>query len=472
MRQIKHQFSLYFMLLIVTAVVLFESLIIGYSAHFYRAELYSQLESQATSLIQTLQRGLSEASLEQQLARDTSLLTRFGGFRVQLYNAQGELLMDSSGNWSENPPVSGEIATALSGKPEKTGTEDQGGYISLTLPIHGSEQIEGVVRLSASTLPIQQQVKKMATYFLGIGAAVVVVTGVGAYILATTVTSPIQSLIRATRQMASGDFSNPPEAIYDDEIGELAESIAFFGSEIERREAEKNAMFSSVSHELRTPLTAIRGWAETLSDSSYKTDQEVMQEGLETISKEALRLTGLVEELLDYTRLSQVKMAFDFEETDLVDIVLTTVSTLKPKAAARGVCLDAAISEKAYDDLKLASAMVDGARLKQMCLNLLDNSIKFTPSGGRVQISLEAQEDFAVFCISDTGAGIEPEILPKVKERFVKGAHPESHLGLGLAICERIIQEHQGSWHIASELQKGTHITVHLPLIRNKESGV
>lgn len=468
MRQIKHQFSLYFMLLIVTAVALFESLIIGYSAHFYTDELYQQLNNQGQQLVQTLEMALPNQSLSQQLTSDTSLLTRFGGFRTQVYDAKGELIVDSSGNWQENAPEDSEISAALRGAAFKASSKASGGFISISLPLFSNANVEGVVRLSASTLPIQSQVKHMATYFLGIGLAVVVVTGIGAFILAATVTSPIQDLIKVTRRMAGGDFSTPPRAIYDDEIGELAESIAYFGSEIERRESEKNAMFSSVSHELRTPLTAIRGWAETLADGGYQSDQEVVKEGLDTISKEALRLTGLVEELLDYTRLSHAQMAFEYEETDLVDVLLTTVSALKPKAAARGVVLEAAVSAEAYEDLRLAQAVADGARLKQMCLNLLDNSLKFTPSGGRVSISLEAVANEAVICVSDTGAGIDPVLLPKVKERFVKGAHPESHLGLGLSICELIINQHRGSWHIASELQKGTEITVRLPLLRDE----
>lgn len=472
MRQIKHQFTLYFMLLIITAVILFESLIIGYSAHFYTNALYEQLESQGDKLIQTIERGLPEKSLEKLLAEDAGLLGRFGSYRTQIFDKRGQLVIDSSGSWQENPPGDRELSTALRGKTYRTVGKDSRDFISLSLPLITGDEVVGVLRLSASTQPIKSQVRHMAAYFLGIGLAVVIVTGIGAFILAATVTGPIQSLIKATRRMAGGDLTELPQAVYDDEIGELAESIAFFGSEIERRENEKNNMFSSVSHELRTPLTAIRGWAETLADGGYESDPEVVREGLTTISNEALRLTGLVEELLDFTRLSHAQMAFEFEETDLVDVLLTTVSALKPKAAARGIELEAAISEISYEDMGLATATADGARLKQMCLNLLDNSLKFTPRGGKVSISLEAVGQEALICVKDTGAGIDPLLLPKVSERFVKGSHPESHLGLGLSICELIIKAHGGSWHIASELQKGTEISVRLPLGRDEKMGL
>lgn len=469
MRQIKHQFTLYFMLLIVAAVVLFESLIIGYSSHFYTAELYAQLEGQGEKLAQSLERGLLESNLEKLLATDQGLLGRFGSFRTQVFDQNAQLVVDSSGSWQEHPPEERELSTALRGTPYRAVGKAGGGFISLNLPLSSGGEVVGVLRLSASTEPIKSQVRHMAIYFLAIGLAVIVVTGIGAFILAATVTEPIQSLIKATRRMAGGDLSELPQAVYEDEIGELAQSIAFFGSEIERREQEKNNMFSSVSHELRTPLTAIRGWAETLADGDYASDPEVVNEGLTTISKEALRLTGLVEELLDYTRLSQAQMAFVFEETDLVDVLLTTVSTLKPKAAARGIELEAAVSEASYEDMRLATVKADGARLQQLCLNLLDNSLKFTPRGGKVSISLEAVGQEALICVKDTGDGIDPQLLPTVSQRFVKGSHPESHLGLGLSICELIVKAHGGSWHIASELQKGTQISVRLPLVRDKK---
>lgn len=460
-RNIRNKFTLYYVLLICLSVVLFEALIIGYSGRFFYSQLGEQMKAQMTPLVNTLQKDIRSRELSAVLGSHSDLFSKSTGYEVQVYDKTGELLIYTYGEWNQIKDVKKDVATALRGGEDSWHGVDLDGrkVMTYSCPLMVNGQVEGVIRFVAPLQLIDKQIKRMATYFIGIGLLVILITSVGAYVLADTVTTPILNLIKVTRKMSTGDFSVQAVVEYDDEIGELAEGMNHLSAEIKKRDYLKNRMFSSVSHELRTPLTAIRGWAETLNDPMYTQGKEELEDGLGVIVQESARLQKMVEELLDFSRMMSIEFSYKLEETDLTDLIITTLNALKPKASSRKVALHFTEASK------MPLVRVDAHRFKQLLINLVDNALKFTPEEGCVEVMVSSNEDHFYLIVKDTGCGIAEEALPFVKERFYKGNHAGSHLGIGLALCDEIIKAHGGVWDIKSTLGKGTLIEMTFPRV-------
>jgi signal transduction histidine kinase len=227
--------------------------------------------------------------------------------------------------------------------------------------------------------------------------------------------------------------------------------------EILKNERLKDEFIASVSHELRTPLTSIKGWSIILNSSKLE-DEEEIKEGLEIIEQESDRLTFLVEDLLDFSKLSSGKVSIKKDFVDLKDILLNIKRQTMPRELKENIKLNLAVDED------LPKIFVDKNRLKQVLINILDNSFKFTPSGGNINVRAYLENQNIVIGLIDTGCGIPKEELPRVKEKFFKGMNANSKNGIGLSICDEIIKLHGGRLEISSELSKGTEVCIIIPL--------
>jgi signal transduction histidine kinase len=225
--------------------------------------------------------------------------------------------------------------------------------------------------------------------------------------------------------------------------------------EILRREQLKNDFISSVSHELRTPLTSIKGWAVTLKNGFE--DRHILLDGLEIIEKESDRLTLMVEELLDFSQFTAGKITLEKKPVDLPAVLEHIRKQLNPRAEREQLEFEVLYQSG------LPLLVTDENRLKQVFINLLDNAFKFTPPGGKVSLSVCYEEDTFRFRVRDTGCGIAEEELPQVKEKFFKGKSSKSRNGIGLSICEEIIQLMHGWMDITSRPNQGTEVLVSLP---------
>jgi signal transduction histidine kinase/CheY-like chemotaxis protein len=230
------------------------------------------------------------------------------------------------------------------------------------------------------------------------------------------------------------------------------------------READrlKDEFLAVLSHELRTPLNAILGYARLLRGgilSGEKADR-----GLETLERNATSLTRIVEDVLDVSRIVAGKIRLDVQPVELPLVIHNAVATVQPAADAKGVRVQTIV------DRRVGAVSGDPDRLQQVIWNLLANAVKFTPRNGRVQIRLERVNSHVEIVVSDSGAGIRPEFLPHVFERFRQGdsgpTRQTGGLGLGLSIVRNIIEMHGGSVHGASEGEgRGSTFTVRLPLM-------
>ena len=237
----------------------------------------------------------------------------------------------------------------------------------------------------------------------------------------------------------------------------LAETLNTMASELTRREKLKEDFISSISHELRTPLTSIKGWSETLA-SGDPADSEEMQMGLAIIDRETDRLSGLVEDLLDFSKLYAKSIVLHPETLDLLRPMRETIKQFEARAQKESITITGNYG------LTMLPVEADANRMKQVFINVLDNALKFTPRDGSITVTADQEMDWARIAVTDSGSGISPEDLPHVTDKFYKGSSQRSGSGLGLAICKEIVELHGGIFRINSIVGEGTTVTIRIPL--------
>lgn len=273
---------------------------------------------------------------------------------------------------------------------------------------------------------------------------------------------PIQEINETTKKISQGDFSVRIEKKYNDEIGNLCDSINTMAEEISTTDKMKNDFISTISHELRTPLTSIKGWGETLTFGMDDSVDEITRKGLEVIVKEAGRLEGFVEELLDFSRLQSGRMNLRLAKTDIFAELDETVFTFRERAMREGIEVKYSIPEVA------AVANADANRLRQVFMNILDNALKYSRSPSKIFVKAEFtkidEKTFIKISVADQGCGISKEDLPHVLDKFYKANVSVRGSGIGLAVTNEIVNLHNGKLEIDSEEGKGTLVTIYLPV--------
>ena len=224
----------------------------------------------------------------------------------------------------------------------------------------------------------------------------------------------------------------------------------------------KDEFLAVLSHELRTPLQSILGWTRMLRDRPY--DERSFQKGLATIDRSGKAQAQLIEDLLDVSRIVAGKLRLEHVRVDLIAVVTTAIDEARAAAEARGLQL-AVTNEKVIGEV-----IGDPGRLVQVVSNLLSNAMKFTPRGGHIEVRIERRGLAVRLSVSDTGAGISPELLPHVFDRFrqAESTTQRTHggLGLGLAIVRHLVELHGGTVTAASAgLGRGSTFTMTLPLV-------
>jgi signal transduction histidine kinase/ActR/RegA family two-component response regulator len=250
------------------------------------------------------------------------------------------------------------------------------------------------------------------------------------------------------------------------QVRDLLESQRRAGVELQkaRLNAEasdraKDQFLAMVAHELRTPLNAIVGWTYLMRQTPN--DQTLMAQGLEVLQRNTGTLVELISDLLDTSRIVAGNLTLDFKDVDLKQIVTTSIETLRPEAAEKGIALESLVEIPQEISCRIWG---DEARLRQILSNLLTNALKFTPGGGSVSVQLRKAQAKAMIVVKDTGKGISQEFLPHIFERFSRDGAQNPGLGLGLAICRHLVELHGGSISAESEGPgRGALIKVELP---------
>ena len=295
---------------------------------------------------------------------------------------------------------------------------------------------------------------------LGAGLAILMAMVLTNIRFIRSITRPLGQVTAAAHRISEGSYGIQIPKQHNDEVGELTDAINNMSARISQAETLKTEFISSISHELRTPLTAISGWGETLLyDESLTADS---RRGLEIILGEARRLSKLVEELLEFTRMEDGRFTLNIQQIDLSGELGETIFTYREHLRRDGIEL----SYMPYDG-ELPLIPGDPERLRQVFYNILDNAAKHGRDGGKiaVRMGLEPEAGYVEVEIRDFGPGIPSDEIDHVKMKFFKGkSAKERGSGIGLAVCEEIVRYHNGQLQIRNAADRGLSVTVRLPV--------
>ena len=317
------------------------------------------------------------------------------------------------------------------------------------------------IRLVSSLEAVDRHISAIAIILIAACLAVLLLMIFSGLYFVKSIVIPVRQIGSTARRYAMGDFSVRITKKNDDEIGELCDIVNHMASELALSETMKNEFISSVSHELRTPLTAIKGWAETIG--SMPEDSETVAKGMRVIGSESERLSQMVEELLDFSRMQNGRFSLDKQKMDILAELGDAVLIYTEKAKREGI-------EVIYNEPDMLPFVFgDKNRLRQVFINVIDNAIKYSDKGGTVTVeALMADAEHIQIEISDTGCGISAQDLPKVKTKFYKANHTRRGSGIGLAVADEIVAMHGGKLNISSEQGVGTTVTIILPVQTDK----
>ena len=313
------------------------------------------------------------------------------------------------------------------------------------------------MRYVVSLTRIDQQIVTTILFICLLGLAIILFVLYSSLYFINSIIIPIGEVGQTAKQIAQGDLGVRILVEKDDEIGELCASINNMAEELSNAEKVKNDFISSVSHELRTPLTAIRGWGETLLDSG-EPDRDTFRKGMRVIMEETERLSSMVEELLDFSRMQSGRLVMEKKRLDAVAELSDAVLIFTERARQENKALE-------YQEPEFfAPVLGDHNRLRQVFINILDNALKYSDSGDAITVLPRLAEGAFLVTVSDTGCGISEEDLPMVKTRFYKGHTTRRGSGIGLAVADEIIRMHGGTLTLDSVKDKGTTVSITLPL--------
>ena len=381
---------------------------------------------------------------------------------IEVIDSTGHIVTTSTGFESDGGPVPDyeDAVKSSSGLSRFVGRSESGekvmAYTRIIRNANGSEL--GAVRYVSSLRNADSKVLIYTLIASAVGLIIIAVVALSGYYFIRSIVKPVREMTATAQRIAQGDFTAKIDKMYDDEIGELCDSINDMAKELDANEKLKNDFISRVSHELRTPLTAIKGWAETMQYGVP--DRITLEKGMSVIVKESSRLTSLVEELLDFSKLQSGRLTMQMERMDILAEIDEAVYMLKERALSEGKHL-------LYDDPEdMPIIYGDKNRLKQVFLNVIDNALKYTPEGGMigVQVYQDFKDHTVKVVVADNGCGINAEDLPKVKDKFYKANQKINGSGIGLAVADEIIKMHKGSLDIESSPEVGTTVTITIPI--------
>ena len=305
-------------------------------------------------------------------------------------------------------------------------------------------------------LPVETNVPSLSRIFIWSGILAGGVALILTIFLSRRILAPVESLSRAARALAGGDFSRRVEARSKDEVSELGRTFNAMADELARTEELRSSLVADVAHELRTPLSNVRGYLEAIKDGVVSPDEAT----LESMHEEVLLLTRLIEDLQELALAESGRMTLNVELCDLADLARKAVVSIQPQAEAKGIKLRMYAASEVL-------IHADPGRIGQVIRNLLVNASNYTPSGGSIRVVVNRREDEAWVSVEDTGSGIPNEELPHVFERFHRVDRSRSRatggVGLGLTIAKQLVEAHGGRIMVNSQNGKGSTFTFTIP---------
>lgn len=457
--------SISILVMILVVVVAAFSLIIK---NYYDSSILTDMESKArmaASYFSTEASSYNYNSSGDYLTAAQDYVSSFeDGTRIELQflNPGGKVIYSSNGlTLSGTMPGTGDITQVQSYQEVATwkGVSSQTGerITAVSAPLLYNGELVGIMRYVTSMRLVDRQVLVMTLVAVILSVSILILVYISNIYFVRSIVDPVKNITGIARRIAGGSYGIQVEKKFDDEVGDLTDAINDMSLRIKQAESMKSEFISSVSHELRTPLTAITGWSETLMfDTAIQGDS---RRGIAIISKEAARLTSLVEELLEFTRIQDGRFNLSMELLDIESELEDTIFTYQELLRQDGMQL---IYNPPEEEIPLVPG--DPERLKQVFLNILDNAAKYARDGKTIEVSVFSDSEAATIQFRDHGPGIPENELPHVKEKFFKGEkHKARGSGIGLAVCDEIITRSGGTLTIANAPGGGTLVSVRLP---------
>ncbi len=380
---------------------------------------------------------------------------------LQFVDCSGVVRAASRESWIGQVVQTGELQEALSSRGVRSyvGNDAVCGERILAASVtvvNNAGEVSGLLRYVASAKPLDTQILLVALISLAVLILVCTVVLLSSDSYIRSILSLVDEITQKAKRVAGGTYGIQITAKYNDELGELADAINDMSAQINQNEKTQTEFISSLSHELRTPLTAITGWSETLLGSEELDSQT--RRGMEIIRREANRLTEMVVDLLDFTRIQGGRMTLNVEQADIRSEFEDTVYMYANRLAQDGITLN-----YQDNDEDIPEITCDPKRLRQVFLNILDNAAKHGGEGKKIDASLHSDGESVTIRIRDYGPGIPEDEISLVKKKFYKGSSKARGSGIGLAVSDEIVQMHGGSLTLSNAPGGGTLVTVELP---------
>lgn len=336
----------------------------------------------------------------------------------------------------------------------------------VTVPVSNDLGVIGYVELSGGPDFGAEALATTRRAFAYAGLGTALIAAMVGLVVARGLTAPLNSLMAATTRMAGGDLSTRAPVHGEDEIGQLARQFNQMAAHLEasfaQLSAERDALrrfIADASHELRTPVTALQNFLDLVQGPAAD-DPAARAEFLAESQKQVSRLEWITQNLLDLSRLDAGLAALDLAQHDVRDITNAAASAFKPRVQEKGIEFSVHLLADSH------KIQCDRVRLEIALSNLIDNALKFTPSGGRVEVGVEMDGAVARWWVQDNGPGIDPADQPHIFERFYRGKHAGGieGSGLGLALVHSIVQAHGGRTWVESAPGQGSRFVMELPL--------
>lgn len=453
-KSIKGQVVRIILVTISLIIVILNILLMIFLRKYYYDNTEDLLRSRINVSLRLYEKYFHKNNLNEIINDDIDIFWKDNNVQVEIFDKNKELLMDSIGVKDEAFIKEEDVMRAAKGETSRwigNVNYTKSKVMAVSSPIIIRGEIIGIIRLITSLDDVNRIITNVILRFSLVSIIAFVIGIFLSILLADKIIKPIKYLTEVAKEMGSGNLKIRSTIKSKNEIGQLSNTLNFMAGEVESREQLKNEFISSVSHELRTPLTAIKGWSITLRDD--ETDKETLELGLNIIEKEADRLTGMVEELLNFSNLLNENMKLNIESTSISKLLNEVKAIMERRALSEKI--NFIVNNKTEKTID-----VDINRIKQVFINLLDNAFNFTEENGEVRVDVYEEGESIIFLIKDNGCGIKKEDLPRVKEKFFKGRNSKSKNGIGLSICDEIIKLHKGELKIISQEGMGTEVFV------------
>ncbi|GAA0078815.1 ATP-binding protein [Clostridium sp. CTA-5] len=457
MKSIKNTLVKNFIFLILFIVITMNVLLGTFVKKYYYDNTETLMRNQIQISANFYNKYLSTTSLMENIYDNVDSFWNKSNAEVQILDSNGNLLMDSIGINDAELNQKADIKKAINGQ--------SGSYVgkvkysnskvmAVSEPLTNNGKVIGIIRYVISLEEINKELSAIFLFCIAISIIVLLIGIFISLVLSNRIINPIKRLTCVAEKMANGNLEVRNNSSGQDEIAKLSNTLDYMAEELIKREKLKDEFISSVSHELRTPLTSIKGWVITLKDEN--TEKDTLKLGFNILEKETDRLSKMVEELLDFSRLVGGKINLKKENVCISNLIKYIEDYMHPRAVKEEIKFEV------FSKLDGKMYYLDIDRLKQVLINLIDNSFKFVNKNGEVKVTFKDKNGLIII-VEDNGCGISKEDLPHVKEKFYKGSNSKSKSGIGLSICDEIITLHGGNLEIESKEGEKTKVIISIP---------